>query len=211
MYIFANKDQRLMEYLPAIISAIGTIIAAWFAYNQYTKNKLTDLKIEKFRQDEEIKSIRRADNSSIVYGELWNILHELDADRVYIVQPHPLGNESLLSIYYEVKRKGVEPMKPHVQNLRIADVAKFSSDMVKNLFMYITDIDTQVQDKYAKSILSSYGCEAAVVKRLNDNKHDWVGSIFCEFTRPIHVSEDEAIEIMHRCAMNIQYLLPEYK
>lgn len=211
MYIFANKNQRLMEYLPAIISAIGTIIAAWFAYNQYTKNKLTDLKIEKFRQDEEIKSIRRADNSSIVYGELWNILHELDADRVYIVQPHPLGNESLLSIYYEVKRKGVEPMKPHVQNLRIADVAKFSSDMVKNLFMYITDIDTQVQDKYAKSILSSYGCEAAVVKRLNDNKHDWVGSIFCEFTRPIHVSEDEAIEIMHRCAMNIQYLLPEYK
>lgn len=200
-----------MEYLPAIISAIGTIIAAWFAYNQYTKNKLTDLKIEKFRQDEEIKSIRRADNSSIVYGELWNILHEFDADRVYIVQPHPLENESLLSIYYEVKRKGVEPMKPHVQNLRIADVAKFSSDMVKNLFMYITDIDTQVQDKYAKSILSSYGCEAAVVKRLNDNKHDWVGSIFCEFTRPIHVSEDEAREIMHRCAMNIQYLLPEYK
>ena len=200
-----------MEYLPAIISAIGTIIAAWFAYNQYTKNKLTDLKIEKFRKEEEIKSIRRADNSSIVYGELWNILHELDADRVYIVQPHPLGNESLLSIYYEVKRKGVEPMKPHVQNLRIADVAKFSSDMVKKLFMYITDIDTQVQDKYAKSILSSYGCEAAVVKRLNDNKHDWVGSIFCEFTRPIHVSVDEAREIMHRCAMNIQYLLPEYK
>lgn len=200
-----------MEYLPAIISAIGTIIAAWFAYNQYTKNKLTDLKIEKFRKDEEIKSIRRADNSSIVYGELWNILYELDADRVYIVQPHPLSNESLLSIYYEVKRKGVEPMKPHVQNLRIADVAKFSSDMVKNMFMYITDIDTQVQDKYAKSILSSYGCEAAVVKRLNDNKYDWVGSIFCEFTRPIHVSEDEAREIMHQCAMNIQYLLPEYK
>lgn len=200
-----------MEYLPAIISAIGTIIAAWFAYNQYAKNKLTDLKIEKFRKDEEIKSIRRADNSSIVYGELWNILYELDADRVYIVQPHPLGNESLLSIYYEVKRKGVEPMKPHVQNLRIADVAKFSSDMVKNMFMYITDIDTKVQDKYAKSILSSYGCEAAVVKRLNDNKYDWVGSIFCEFTRPIHVSEDEAREIMHRCAMNIQYLLPEYK
>lgn len=200
-----------MEYLPAIISAIGTIIAAWFAYNQYTKNKLTDLNIEKFRKDEEIKSIRRADNSSIVYGELWNILYELDADRVYIVQPHPLDNESLLSIYYEVKRKGVEPMKPHVQNLRIADVAKFSSDMVKNMFMYITDINTQIQDKYAKSILSSYGCEAAVVKRLNDNKYDWVGSIFCEFTRPIHVSEDEAREIMHRCAMNIQYLLPEYK
>lgn len=204
-----------MEYLSAIISAIGVIITGclglWVKYNQNTKDKLTDLKIEQFKKEQEAKSKRRADNSSIVYGELWNILHELDADRVYIVQPHPLGNESLLSIYYEVKRKGVEPMKPHVQNLHISDVAKFSSDMVKNLFMYITDIDDQVQDKYAKSILSSYGCEAAIVKRLNDNTHDWVGSIFCEFTRPISVSEDNAREIMHCGAMNIQYLLPEYK
>lgn len=204
-----------MEYLSAIISAIGVIITGclglWVKYNQNTKDKLTDLKIEQFKKEQEAKSKRRADNSSIVYGELWNILHELDADRVYIVQPHPLGNESLLSIYYEVKRKGVEPMKPHIQNLHISDVAKFSSDMVKTMFMYITDIDDQVQDKYAKSILSSYGCEAAIVKRLNDNTHDWVGSIFCEFTRPISVSEDNASEIMHRGAMNIQYLLPEYK
>lgn len=204
-----------MEYLSAIISAIGVIITGclglWVKYNQSTKDKLTDLKIEQFKKDQEVKSKRRADNSSIVYGELWNILHELDADRVYIVQPHPLGNESLLSIYYEVKRKGVEPMKPHVQNLHISDVAKFCSDLVKNLFMYITNIDEQIPDKYAKAILSSYGCEAAVVKRLNDNSHDWVGSIFCEFTRPISVSEDEAREIMHRGAMNIQYLLPEFK
>lgn len=204
-----------MEYLSAIISAIGVIITGclglWVKYNQTTKDKMTDLKIEQFRKEQEVKAKRRADNSSIVYGELWNILHELDADRVYIVQPHPLGNESLLSIYYEVKRKGVEPMKPHVQNLRIPDVAKFSSEMVQNLFLYITDIDAQVKDKYAKSILSSYGCQAAVIKRLNDNTHDWIGSIFCEFTRLIHVQEDEAREIMHRCAMNIQYLLPEYK
>lgn len=200
-----------MEYLPAIISAIGTIIAAWFAYNQYAKNKFTDLKIEKFKKEEEIKSIRRADNSSIVYGELWNVLHELDADRVYIVQPHPLGNESLLSIYYEVKRKGVEPMKTHVQNLHISEVAKFSSDLVKNLFMYVTNIDNEISDKYAKSILSSYGCQAAIIKRLNDNRYDWVGSIFCEFTHPINISENKAREIMHEAAKNIQYLLPEYR
>lgn len=199
-----------MEYIPAIISAIGTIIAAWFAYNQYTKNKLTDLKIEEYKKSEEKKNKRRADNSSLVYGELWSVLHSLGADRVYIVQPHPLGNESLLSVYFEVKRKGIEGMKNHIQNLPIADVAKFSSELVRNLFMYITDIDNQVTDKYAKSILSSYGCEAAIVKRLNDNTHDWIGSIFCEFTRPISVTEDEARNIMHIAAINIQYLLPEY-
>lgn len=120
----------MVEYIPSIISAIGTIIAAWFAYNQYSKNKLTDLKIEKFKKDEEERSHRRADNSSIVFGELWTVLHELNADRVYIVQPHPLGNESLLSIYYEVKRKGIEPMKPHVQDLHISEVAKFSLSLI---------------------------------------------------------------------------------
>lgn len=184
---------------------------AWFKYNQDAKNKETDLKIAKWKGEQEVKAKRRSDNSSIVYGELWNILHELDADRVYIVQPHPLGNESLLSIYYEVKRKGVEPMKPHVQGLKIPEVAKFTSELVKNLFLYVTDIDTQVSDKYARSILSSYGCQAAVIKRLNDTVHDWIGSIFCEFTRPIHVSEEEARDIMHRGATNIQYLLPEFR
>lgn len=200
-----------MEYLPTILSAIAAIITAYFTYNQYTKNKMTDLKIEQFKMAEERKSIRRADNSSIVYGELWNVLHALNADRVYIVQPHPLGNESLLSIYYEVKRKGVEAMKPHVQNLHISEVAKFSSELVKNLFMYIDDVDKGVDDKFAKSILSSYGCQAAVIKRLNDNKYDWVGSIFCEFTHPMDVPEDEARNIMHEAATNIQYLLPEYR
>ena len=200
-----------MEYIAPIITAIGVIIMAWFKYNQDAKNKETDLKIAKWKQEQEVKVKRRSDNSSIVYGDLWNILHELDADRVYIVQPHPLGNESLLSIYYEVKRKGVEPMRPHVQGLKIPEVAKFTSEMVKNLFMYIVNIDEQVKDKYAKSILSSYGCQSAIVKRLNDNTHDWIGSIFCEFTRPIKISEEEAREIMHRCALNIQYLLPEFK
>lgn len=198
-----------MEYLAPVISALGAIIAAWLSYNQYAKNKFTDLKVERYRREEQDRCARRADNSSLVFGELWTILHELNADRVYIVQPHPLGNESLLSVYYEVKRKGIEGMKPHIQNLPIPEVAKFSSDLVKNLFMYLSDIDRDVQDRFAKSLLSSYGCQAAIIKRLNDNRHDWVGSIFCEFTRPISVSEEEARQIMHEAAMNIQYLLPE--
>lgn len=203
--------EAIFSNLPAIISALGTIITGFFAYNQYTKNKETDIKIERFKKDEEAKSKRRADNSSIVYGELWSILHELNADRVYIVQPHPLGNESFVSIYYEVKRKGVEPMKPHIINLHISDIAKFASDLVKNLFMYITDIDAQVSDKYAKSLLASYGCQSAVIMRMNDNKHDWVGSIFCEFTHQIDIPSEEAQKIMNQAASAIQYLLPEYK
>lgn len=203
--------EHISAIISAIVAAICTITTAWFAYNQYSKDKFTDAKIEKFKQDEMLKNKRRNDCSAIVYGELWNILYELGADRVYILQPHPLGDESMLSIYYEVKRKGVEGMRDKIQNLKMSEVAKFSADMNKNLFLFITDIGAQVTDKYARSMLSSCGCVSAIVKRLNDNRYDWVGSIFCEFTRAMPVTETEARSVLHDAAMNIQYLLPEYK
>lgn len=58
-----------MEYAAVIISAIGTIITGvlglWFKYNQQTKDKLTDLKIEQFKQDQEIKaSVAMTDQQS---------------------------------------------------------------------------------------------------------------------------------------------------
>lgn len=217
MYIcsITLKKRRNMEYAAAIISAIGAIITGlfgmWIKSNQATKDKITDLKIEKWKKEEEVKAKRRADNSAIIYNELHDILRELNADRVYIVQPHPIGNESLLSIYYEIKRKGVEQMKPHIQNLKIPEVAKFAAEMVQERFMYITDIDEQVADKYARSLLNRCGTTGAIIKRLSDNTHDWIGSIFCEFTGDMECKEEEAREVLHAAATNIQYLLPEYK
>lgn len=200
-----------MEYIAAIISAIGTILVAWFAYNQKTKDKMTDLKIEQIRMNNEVIQRRRADNSAIVYGELWQALHKLRADRVYIVQPHPLGNESLISIYFESKRKGVESMKPQIHDLKMSDVSVFCSDLVKNTWLFFDDIDEQVKDRFAKSILSACGTSKVAIKRLSDNDHDWVGSIFCEFTHDVEVNEDEVRSVLHEVAMNVQYLLPEYK
>ena len=46
-----------------IISAAGTLLAAYFAYNQYTKNKLTDFKsgnsFQKKRRKEEVTTAAR--------------------------------------------------------------------------------------------------------------------------------------------------------
>jgi hypothetical protein len=207
-------EMNIAEIIVAIgglVGAIGGIYSIWAKYNQDAKNKRTDYEIEKLRNEDKVRNERRTDNSTLVFGELWNVLYETGASRVYIVQPHPLGHEEMLTVYFEVKRKGVEAMKPHIQAMRISEVAKFASSLVKNLFMYITDIDEQVDDRYARSILSSYGCEAAIVKRLSDNNHDWVGSIFCEFTSPMEISEENAKEILHIAATNIQYILPEIR
>lgn len=197
--------------LSEIITAIGGIIIAWFGYNQYAKNKETDYKIEKLKNDDKIAHKRRSDNAMLVYGELWDLLYTIKADRVYIVQPHPLGNEEMLTIYFEVKRRWAEAMKPHIQRMKISEVAKFASDLVKNLFLYVTDIDKQVKDRYAQSIFSSCGTKNVIVKRLSNQTHDWVGSIFCEFTDPMSISEQDAKDLLHNTATNIQYILPEIK
>ena len=54
-----------------IISAAGTLLAAYFAYNQYTKNKLTDLKVEYFKKEEERRSYHRSENSAKVFGGVY--------------------------------------------------------------------------------------------------------------------------------------------
>lgn len=191
-----------------IINAIGVIIVAYFTYNQYTKNKVTDYKLEKWKEEDKVKNKRRIDNGMIVYGELWDLLYSLKADRVYIIQPFPLGHEETLSIYFEVKRKWAEPMKPHIQKMRICEVAKFASELAKNVFMYITNINEQITDRYAQSIFSSCGTSHVLVKRLSDNQHDWVGSIICEFVGDMEISEEDARNELHKKATNIQYILP---
>lgn len=197
--------------LSEIITAVGGIIIAWFGYNQYTKNKKTDYEIEKLRTEDRVRNKRRSDNAMIIFGALWELLYAVKADRVYIVQPHPLDNEEMLSIYFEVKRRWAEPMKPHIQRMRIAEVANFASELVKNLFMYIKNVSEDVQDRYAQSIFASCGTTSVIVKRLSDNKHDWVGSIICEYTDPVKINEKDAQEMLHKAATNIQYILPEIR
>ena len=197
--------------LANIISAVGTITAAYFAYNQYTKNKITDLKIEYYKKEEERRSYKRSENTAKVFGELWRILYETKADRVYIVQPHPLGHIAFLSVQFEVKRKGIAGMKENIQKLPMSEVAIFAEGLAKNLFMYFSDIDNQVKDRVAKSILSVNGCNAVAVKRLNSSQ-DWVGNIFCEFTDNDSIpAEKELHKVLHEAAINIQYILPEFK
>jgi hypothetical protein len=76
--------------------------------------------------------------------------------------------------------------------------------------MYITDIDGQVEDRYAKSLLSSCGTDKVIIMKLSDNQHDWVGSIFCEFTHGATIDQSSARSILQNAANNIQYILPQY-
>lgn len=208
----------LTSIILGLFSTIQAIIIAFLSYNQYTKNKTTDEKLKKIEDDkikaiknEEARRRKRKDNDAIIFGALYNLLFDLEALRVYIVQPIPLDDRVKLSVYYEAKTDGVEGMKDVIHNLDISSVHTFEQELVENLFIFIDDIDS-VKDRYARSLLATYGCSKAAVKRLSDSRHDWCGSIFVEFEgNDVKFNTDEIQKKMHIAANKIQYILPEYQ
>ena len=195
----------------SVFTMISTIVVAWFGYNQYTKNKKTDAKIKQIEEQDKAKNKLRADNSMVIFGVLWDVLYKVGADRVYIVQPHPLGREEMLSIYFEVKSSGVAGMKDRIQNLHISDIGTFSADMAQNSFMIFHDVESEVSNKYAQSLMASSGSENVIVKRLANNDYKWIGSIFCEFLEPTEINEELAKKTLYEAALKVQYILPEFK
>lgn len=200
-----------MEYIPAIISAIGTIIAAWFAYNQYAKNKLTDLKIEKWKEDETKNSLKKVGNMAVIYGELWEILHEIKADRVYIVQPHPLVNYLFVSISAEVKRKGISSMRDSVQNMPMSEVANFVKILATEEWQFYKDVEREVKDKKAKAIMSIHGTKSVAIRRLVNHNNEWIGSLFIESANEQLFVCDDIEKMTEEAANSIQFILPPIK
>lgn len=200
----------IITAIGALIGAIGGVYSIWTKFHQDEKNKMTDLKIEQYRKQEKKRGFRRAENTGKVLGELSQVLISTGADRVYIVQPHPLGHIAFLSIQFEVKARGVQGMRMEVQKLEMSEVPQFSKMMAEKLFMYFDDIDNQIEDRVAKSLLSSNGTVVAAVKRLKSSR-DWVGSIFCEFMEQPKISVDDLKIILHEAATNIQFNLPEFQ
>lgn len=195
----------------AIITAIGTIVMGVLSFLQYRFNKKADFDYKQKEKEVERLSYRRADNSAIIYRELHSLLYTLHADRVYIVQPHPLGNEESISIFYEVTRKSVIGMKDQIQKLNIKSLAVMTGDMAENLFMAVTNVDEQIKDKYAKSMFLNNGTEQVYIKRLSDNKYDWNGSLFIEYTKKTDIDTELVRTEMHETASSIQYILPEIR
>lgn len=195
--------------IPSIISALAVIITAWFSYNQHRHNKMTDLKVDKIKRQEKQRTSQLSYSSGMVFGELWNILHQSKADRVYIVQPHPLKRSAFLTIRFEVLEDGVREMKHTIHSLPMERVPKFSQQMAEEQWMWFTDIDKQMMDRVAKSIMLSNGTEAVAIKRLTSPTDLWEGSIFCEFLTQTNIDEEQLRAVMHRAALKIQDSLPE--
>ena len=193
-----------------IIGLVSPLVTAWFAYNQNAKNAKVQRDMETWKKDEEQKSFMRNKYSGHVFGQIHELLRSAKADRVYIVQPHPLGHVAFLSCYFEAVNNGITEMQSSIQSIPMSKVASFSRAIADNLWLFYDNIDEQIQDDVAKSLFLANGTRAVGIKRM-DNTKDWVGSIFIEYIEEPELSEQEIKKLAHDSAMVIRHILPEFK
>lgn len=101
-----------------------------------------------------------------IYSELYRLLHDLQIDRVYIVQPHPLINNLYITISMEVKRRGVSPMLGQIRRLPMGEVAQFVGMLVKEDWTIMQNIENDTLDTKARAILSINGTTQICIKKL---------------------------------------------
>lgn len=170
--------------------------------------KMTDVKIEEYKKELARKSNRRNDNTSKVWGEIHHLLGQLRADRVYIIQPYPLGRNDYITVEFEVTVHGVAFIKESIKDMHISEVPKFCSVISSTDFLHIKSLK-DMEGMRARALFATNGTQQMYIYCLKDSTYDWIGSLVCDYTTDDVPSEDEARRAMEVAALNIQYILPE--
>jgi len=202
--------EHLAVILTSLFAAVSTLIAGWFAYNKNNHEKRMDLKIEQVRQDSVDKAAKNSRNIAVIYGDLWQLLLRFEADRCFIIQPHPENKYMYISVFIEVYKKGVSAVREVVKNIPMSEAAIFSKQLATEAFMCFNDIDRQVKDLRIKSLMKIAGSTNIAIKQLVNIQNEWVGSLVVENTanKPF---DNNARDIMEPVAHTIQFILPPIK
>lgn len=198
--------------LSSLLTTVSAMVIAWLSYHQYTKNKMTDFRIEELKSKAESQKVSRNTQSTLVYGQLWHLLHALNCSRAFIIQPHPLDKQLYISLTYEVLRSGAVSLRESIVDEPMGGYALFCKTLAAEDFIFAADIDDlkEEADKRFLALLANAGGAATAVKRLTDDRHDWTGSLFCIWHVGVK-AEDKAIiqKELEEAALAIQYVLPE--
>ena len=210
----AEKEKRswINEHIATIIvglfTAIASILGGWFVYNQSTRDKETDFKIEQMKRYNEEKITLNNRKIAIIYSEMYDLLHKLDIDRVFVIQPHPEMKHIYLSVFLEVDRNGVSQVKEVFQNLPISDIPRFTKLLATNNWLFYSDISTQVESPRALALMRSAGSTNIAIRQLVNPSGEWIGSLVAENTKERKIPEEKAANMMKATANTIQFILP---
>lgn len=199
--------EYFFKFLTDFLPVLSTIAVAWLGYNQYSKNKQTDYKLETMQKDDEEKRNILGDNIARVYGELHRCLNELKCDRVFIIQPHPLKRYDFISVRFDVHRSGISDIREILVDISISSVVNIVDQFSKNSWLFFTSF-TQVSDRRARALMQMGGGTSFAFIRLSNEDDLWVGTLAVENTTSELLDEALSKDVMGKAASVIQFILP---
>ena len=194
-----------------IMSALAALLASIFSFYQFRNNRSASRKIETYKKQLTEKLSKDSESAAMIYGILWEGLHKLGTDRIYIIQPHPSHANRFLTITMEVRRGGVSAMKPNIKSLPMSEVANFVSIIAKERFIRYDDISTNLIDKRSRAIMGIAGVLSIAIHRLENIDGKWIGNIFCEHTQIICRKCGKCDKVLSEMARVIAPILPDYE
>lgn len=177
----------LINNLAGIISAVGVIVVAWWTYDKSRRDK----EVEEKAEARKARAERGADALAAITGHLWGVLLGCRADRVYLMQPHPLGGVKYLSVTAEVCRAGVQPIRDAIQNLPVAQVSEVVKRLKSEDWIWWQDDGADVDDARFRALLLMHGCRSTAAARITEGR-EWIGTLMVGYLDAETSDEAEA-------------------
>ncbi len=151
---------------------------------------------------------------SKLWAYMWKLLFTIDADRVYIIQPHPIHERQFISISLETvhPERDVASHKDGFQFRRLSEWSWFASALGTKDWVIFRSLD-DIKAKDLKTYSEAYrrGVQSVYFRRLCDVKRQWIGTLCVEYTHKNPSEYDFIKGNMIEKATLIADILPEYK
>lgn len=142
-----------------------------------------------------------------IYNVIAALLSAFNASRVYIIQPHPLGKNEYISVVYEVTDMGVTPIREQLIDYPASNMPVFVGEICQRDFLYYKNIN-MLKGKRSRAFFANAGSESLIIRHLEDDKNDWIGSLVIDFMSETTVAPDYAKKELQDAADKIQFILP---
>ena len=217
--------------LAAVIVAMGGIITAiivplvngWikkqerqFELRMQEKANENEVRFNKIELENRIRlekeKAKLRETFSRLYGYMWKLLLSVEADRVYIIQPHPLADKQFISVSLEVLNpdRDVRPQKDDFQFKKMSEWAGFISKLSDNDWVIYQE-GGEIRDLKSRLEFNRRGLSLMVLRRMVDEYGDWEATLCVEYTHNIPTNLDYIKGKMASKAELIADILPEYK
>ena len=181
-----KSNEWLISMIVTLIVAPVTILVVKSMLKQMEARSVADRaekakqhsnELQNFKEEYRKFVAKNNENAIKVVVENGKLRELLDADTVFVVQPHPKGNHSMLTAHLEDVKGNLAFLTKDDRSRRVS---------INKVLTLVGSLSTEVffirqlcdaTDKTAQSILAAYGVQKACCHMLRDADGTWVGTL----------------------------------